>query len=332
MTDSDKTITSKYLAISGGVGGAKLALGLARVLQPQQLSIVTNTADDFDHLGLRICPDLDTVMYTLADLNNKEQGWGLEGESWNFLDALRNLGGETWFRLGDRDLATHLSRTAMLNSGMTLSEVTKHLCTKLGVSHQVFPMTDARVATQVLLKEGGNLSFQHYFVRDRCQPEVIGFRFEGIDAASPSPAFQEVLQDPQLAAVIICPSNPFVSVDPVLSMQGVRNMLRDAAAPVIAVSPIVGGKALKGPTAKMMQELNMPQSAVSVAQHYADFLDGFVLDHADAELRPIVEDMGIATLVTSSVMITLEDRVQLAEDALSFSRTLTTGMSAGSSS
>lgn len=330
MTDSDKTITSKYLAISGGVGGAKLALGLARVLEPQQLSIVTNTADDFDHLGLRICPDLDTVMYTLADLNNKEQGWGLEGESWNFLDALRNLGGETWFRLGDRDLATHLSRTAMLNSGMTLSEVTKHLCAELGVSHQVLPMTDARVATQVLLKEGGNLSFQHYFVRDRCQPEVIGFRFEGIDAASTSPAFQEALQDPQLAAVIICPSNPFVSVDPVLSMQGVRNMLRDAAAPVIAVSPIVGGKALKGPTAKMMQELNMPQSAVSVAQHYADFLDGFVLDHADAELRPIVEDMGIATMVTSSVMITLEDRVQLAEDALSFSRTLTTGMSAGS--
>lgn len=330
MSDSGGATASKYLAISGGVGGAKLALGLARVLAPHQLSIVTNTADDFDHLGLRICPDLDTVMYTLADLNNKEQGWGLEGETWNFLAALRNLGDETWFQLGDRDLATHLTRTAMLNQGLTLSEVTRYLCTKLGVNHQVFPMTDARVATQVLLKAGGKLSFQHYFVRDRCQPEVVGFRFDNIDAATPSPAFQEVLHDPQLAAVIICPSNPFVSVDPVLSIPGIRNMLRDVAAPVIAVSPIVGGQALKGPTAKMMKELNMPQSAVSVARHYADLLDGFVLDHEDAELRPVVEDMGIATIVTSSVMITLKDRIQLAEDALSFSRTLTRGMSESS--
>lgn len=327
MSDTGETTTSRYLAISGGVGGAKLALGLARVLEPQQLSIVTNTADDFDHLGLRICPDLDTVMYTLADLSNKEQGWGLQGETWNFLDALRNLGGETWFQLGDRDLATHVTRTTMLNHGATLSEVTAHLCSELGVKHHVIPMTDARVATQVLLKAGGKLSFQHYFVRDRCQPEVIGFRFDEIDAATPSPALQEVLRDPQLAAVIICPSNPFVSVDPVLSIPGLRNMLRDSPAPVIAISPIVGGQALKGPTAKMMQELNMPQSAVSVAQHYADLLDGFVLDQEDVELRPVVEDMGIATIVTSSVMITLEDRIQLAEDTLSFCRTLTRGMS-----
>jgi len=327
MSDAGETTTSRYLAVSGGVGGAKLALGLARVLDPKQLSIVTNTADDFDHMGLRICPDLDTVMYTLAELSNKEQGWGLQGETWNFLDALRNLGGETWFQLGDRDLATHITRTAMLNQGSTLSEVTAHLCAELGVKHHLFPMTDAKVATQVLLKAGGKLSFQHYFVRDRCQPEVTGFRFDDIDAATPSPALQEVLRDPQLAAVIICPSNPFVSVDPVISIPGLRKLLRDSPAPVIAISPIVGGQALKGPTAKMMQELDMPQSAVSVAQHYGDLLDGFVLDHEDAELRPMVEDMGIATIVTSSVMITLEDRIQLAEDTLSFSQTLTNGNS-----
>jgi LPPG:FO 2-phospho-L-lactate transferase len=327
VSESGQTTVDKYLAISGGVGGAKLALGLARVLEPQQLSIVTNTADDFDHLGLRICPDLDTVMYTLADLSNKEQGWGLEGETWNFLDALRNLGGDTWFQLGDRDLATHITRTTMLNQGSTLSEVTSHLCNALGVKQHMFPMTDARVATRVLLKAGGQLSFQHYFVRDRCKPEVIGFRFDDINAATPSPALQEALGDPQLAAVIVCPSNPFVSVDPILSIPGLRQLLKDVPAPVIAVSPIVGGQALKGPTAKMMQELNMPQSAVSVAQHYADLLDGFVLDHEDVELRTAVEDMGIATIVTSSVMITLEDRIQLAEDTLSFSRTMTKGMS-----
>jgi LPPG:FO 2-phospho-L-lactate transferase len=326
MSDPGEITANRYLAISGGVGGAKLALGLARVLEPDQLSIVANTADDFDHLGLRICPDLDTVMYTLADLSNKEQGWGLQGETWNFLDALKRLGGELWFQLGDRDLATHVTRTTMLNQGSSLSEVTAHLCTELGVKHRLFPMTDARVATQVLLRTGGKLSFQHYFVRDRCQPEVVGFRFDDIDAATPSPGLQEILHSPQLAAIIICPSNPFVSVDPVISIPGLGKMLRDVPAPVIAVSPIVGGKALKGPTAKMMHELNMPQNAVSVAQHYGDLLDGFVLDHADAELRPVVEDMGIATIVTSSVMITLQDRIQLAEDALSFSRTLARGM------
>jgi LPPG:FO 2-phospho-L-lactate transferase len=302
------------------VGGAKLALGLSSVLAPEQLSIVTNTADDFDHMGLRICPDLDTVMYTLADLSNKEQGWGLAGETWNFLDALKKLGGESWFQLGDRDLATHVTRTTLLQAGMTLSEVTAHLCTKLGVNHRVFPMTDSQVSTHVLLKAGGSLSFQHYFVRDRCQPEVIGFHFDGMDDARPSAAFEAALADPELSAIIICPSNPFVSVDPILSIPGVRNLLREVPAPVIAISPIVGGRALKGPTAKMMKELEMPQSAVSVANHYSDLLDGFVLDHEDADLVPAVQELGIATTVTSTVMINLKDRIQLAEDVLSFSQ------------
>ncbi len=325
---SKSSETGNYLAISGGVGGAKLALGLARLLQPEQLSIVTNTADDFNHLGLRICPDLDTVMYTLAGLSNKELGWGLASESWHFMDSLETLGGETWFRLGDRDLATHLTRTVLLNEGSTISEVTAKLCVRLGVAQNLVPMTDARVSTQVLLKNGGELPFQQYFVRDRCQPEVHGFRFEGIEDASASPGFLEQLQDSQLAAVIICPSNPFVSVDPVLSIPGIRNRLRDIAVPVIAVSPIVGGQALKGPTAKMMQELDMPQSAVSVAQHYADFLDGFVLDQQDADLRSDVEELGLATIVTSTVMITLRDRLQLAGDTVSFARTLMNGQSA----
>ncbi len=314
-----------YLAISGGVGGAKLALGLSHLLSPAELAIVTNTGDDFDHLGLRICPDLDTVMYTLADLNNKEQGWGLAGETWNFLAALKKFDGETWFQLGDRDLATHVMRTHLLGTGMSLSQVTGELCRYLGVQHAVFPMTDSHVSTGVKLKDGETLPFQHYFVRDRCEPEVKGFQFTGIQQAEPSAGFSACLKDPELQAVIICPSNPFVSVDPVLALPGIRNQLHEIAAPVIAISPIVGGNALKGPTAKMMQELDMPRSALSVANHYGDLLDGFVLDSVDAELRPQLEDLGIATIATSTVMITLEDRIQLAADTLSFARVLASG-------
>jgi len=322
MKTKESSQDKKYLAISGGVGGAKLALGLSHQLPPGQLSIVTNTGDDFEHFGLRICPDLDTVMYTLADLSNKEQGWGLAGESWNFLSALRQFEGETWFQLGDRDLATHVVRTNLLNKGLSLSEVTRHLCRHLGVEHAVFPMTDSPVSTRVILKSGEKLPFQHYFVRDRCEPEVTGFEFEGIDQALASDDFNASLSDPALEAVIICPSNPFVSVDPVLSVPGIRNRLCEIAAPVIAVSPIVAGKAIKGPTAKMMEELDMPRNAVSVAEHYAGLLDGYILDSVDAELRPQLEEMGIATIATSTVMITLDDRIQLARDALSFARTL----------
>lgn len=315
---------ARYIAISGGVGGAKLALGLSRALSPEQLVVVANTGDDFRHLGLTICPDLDTVMYTLADLSNREQGWGLAGETWNFLDALEALGGETWFRLGDRDLATHITRTRAIAEGKTLSQATSELCTRLGVEHSLVPMSDDPVSTVVHTKAGETLAFQHYFVRDRCEPEVTGFDFNGIQSARPAPAFSKALEDDALAAVIICPSNPFVSVDPVLKLPGVMEAIRKAGVPVIAVSPIVGGQALKGPAAKMMKELGMPQSALAVAAHYKGRLDGLVLDRQDEALKDDIEAMGIATITTNTVMVTLEDRIALADETLQFAHQLRT--------
>ena len=310
------------VALSGGVGGAKLALGLSRILPPDRLTIVANTGDDFTHLGLTICPDLDTVMYTLADLSNKEAGWGLAGESWNFLDALSALGGEDWFRLGDRDLAPHITRTRWLAEGRSLSTVTGDLCRRLGVAHPIVPMSDDPVPTIVELKDGGDLAFQHYFVRDQCEPVVAGFRFEGIERAAPAAGFADALARSDLDCVVICPSNPFVSVDPVLKLPGVQAALDGSDAPVVAVSPIVGGQALTGPAAKMMDELGMPRDPVSVARHYAGRIDGLVIDEADPDSADSVREAGPAATVTQTVMVTLADRMQLAEDVVSFAATL----------
>ncbi|MEM7363827.1 MAG: 2-phospho-L-lactate transferase [Pseudomonadota bacterium] len=312
------------VALSGGVGGAKLALGLSRCLDATELTIVANTADDFTHLGLRICPDLDTVMYTLAEISNRAVGWGQQDETWQCLDALSDLGAESWFRLGDRDLATHLVRTEQLQSGETLSDVTTYLCQRLNIAHRLVPMSDQAVSTQVDTDEG-RLSFQHYFVRERCEPQVTGFEFEGIETARPSPGFQTALVDSADnggGPIVICPSNPFVSVEPMLGLSGVRETLRDSHRPVIAVSPIVGGEALKGPAAKMMSELGIEQSAASVASYYGDLIDGFVIDTVDAELQASIEQTGIPTIVTNTVMVTLADRIQLAEDVLSFAAAL----------
>ena len=312
---------SRCLALSGGVGGAKLALGLSRVLPPEDLTVVCNTADDFDHLGLRVCPDLDTVTYTLAGLSNRETGWGQAHETWSFLEALAQLGAETWFRLGDRDLATHVERTRRLRAGESLTAVTAALCGALGVEAAVLPMSDDPVRT-VVRTQDGELSFQHYFVRDRCAPAVTGFRFDGIDAARPAPGFLDALRSSETAAVVVCPSNPFVSVDPVLALDGVEAAVRGAAAPVVAVSPIVGGAAIKGPAAKMMAELGMPVTAVEVARHYLEreLLDGFVVDRADAAEARELEAAGLPTLVTGTVMESLADRERLAREVLEFAR------------
>ena len=309
----------KCLALSGGVGGAKLALGLTKVLPPDRLTVVANTGDDFNHLGLLICPDLDTVMYTLADVNNREVGWGQAGETWNFLDAFNSLGGEAWFRLGDRDLATHILRTTKQQQGMSLSQVTEELCASLGVRHSLVPMTDDEVATVVNTVNGETLAFQHYFVRDHCEPKVTGFDFQGIETAVPSNAFKNALEDPALAVVVICPSNPFVSVDPILGLPGVLDSI---VVPLVAVSPIVGGQAIKGPAAKMMRELGMPQTATAVAKHYVTkyggALSGFILDEQDRLLAPEVEALGVSTIVTNTVMVTLQDRIDLANQVLRF--------------
>ena len=300
------------IALSGGVGGAKLALGLARILPREQLLIVVNTGDDFEHLGLSISPDLDTVMYTLAGLANREHGWGREDETWSFMETLGSLGGETWFRLGDRDIAVHVERTRRLRAGESLSSITADFCSRLGVGPRVVPMTDDPVRTRLLTAEGW-LDFQDYFVHRRCEPVVRALRFDGAEAAHPHPDFIGELRDPALEAVVICPSNPFISVEPILAVPRVRNALAQCAAPVIAVSPIIAGRAVKGPTAKMMAEIGLDPTAGSVAQRYRDILDGYVIDHAD-----MAEVVSIDARVTlaQTLMTTIEDREALAKTVL----------------
>ncbi len=305
------------VALAGGVGGAKLVDGLARLLAPGELLAVINTGDDFEHLGLQVCPDLDTVMYTLAGLANTETGWGQAGESWHFMQALEGLGGETWFRLGDRDLATHVRRTQLLADGRTLSQVTRLLCDALGVRHRVVPMSDDSVRTVVDTSEGA-LPFQHYFVQRRCEPVLKGLHFGGAANAQPQSQWLGALRDPGLRAIVICPSNPYLSIEPMLAIPGIREAIQHAPAPVVAVSPIVGGQAIKGPAAKIMRELGYEPSALEVARHYAGLVDALVIDTADAGAAQAIAALGVHPLVTGTVMSTDAHREQLARDLLAF--------------
>ena len=310
----------RILALSGGVGGARLAAGLAAALPEGALTVAVNTGDDFEHLGLHICPDLDTVMYTLAGIENPETGWGVAQESWHCLESLRRLGAEDWFRLGDRDLATHLHRSARLAAGAGLAEVTAELCAALGVTSRVLPMSDQPLRT-VIRSGRRRLSFQDYFVREACEPRVDEVLFEG--QAEALPALLSLLDSKELKGVILAPSNPFVSVAPILSLPGVRERLRALAAPVVAVSPIIGGEALKGPAAKMMRSLDVGVGAPAVAGLYADFLDGFIIDNADAALAEAVADAAdVGVLVCDSIMHTAERRRALAAATLNFMRGL----------
>jgi LPPG:FO 2-phospho-L-lactate transferase len=303
----------RIVVLCGGVGGVKLVLGLARVLAPERLLVVVNTGDDFEHLGFTICPDLDTVTYTLADLADPTRGWGRADETWHFMDTLRHLGGADWFNLGDHDLALHAARTQRLQAGDSLSRITADVLRTFGIAVPVVPMSDDPVRTVVETDEGA-LPFQHYFVRRRCEPRVTGFRFEGIERAQPHPAFIAALTDAE--AVLIAPSNPYVSVDPILGLPGVRAALRDSPAPVLAVSPIVGGQALKGPAAKMMAELGVPASAEAVARHYRGLIDALVIDVADAGAHDAIAALGMRAVATNTVMKNLDDRMALARDVL----------------
>jgi len=300
------------LALSGGIGGAKLALGLYRMLPHGALTVIANTGDDFEHLGFSISPDIDTLLYTLAGLDNPDLGWGRRDETWTFMAALGSLGGDTWFNLGDGDLATHVERTRRLAAGESLSQITDDFRRRLGISARLLPMTDDPVRTR-LLTPAGWLDFQDYFVRQRCAPVVREIAFAGADEAQPQPAFLAALADEDLRAVVICPSNPFISIDPILSLPGVCEALRACAAPVIAVSPIIGGKAVKGPTAKMMAELGLPVDAAAVAGHYGDILDLHVADETDAEE---VGDLGVPVIFARALMQSLEDREALARVVL----------------
>ena len=309
------------LALCGGVGGAKLAYGLTRVLPVDRLTIAVNTGDDFEHLGLSISPDLDTVVYTLADLADRERGWGLAGETWNFMAALRRLGGEDWFNLGDHDLAIHVERTRRLASGESLSTVTDALARRLGLAHAIVPMSDEPVRT-IVETDAGPLAFQHYFVREQCRPAVKAVRYDGADRARPSAAFAAALNRPDLAAIVICPSNPYLSIGPILAVPGVREALIARTAPCVAVSPIIGGEAVKGPSAKMMRELGVEPSPVSVAGTYGGLIDGLLLDLVDADRAAEVEAVSLAARVTQTLMRCDEDRIVLARESLDLAAAL----------
>jgi LPPG:FO 2-phospho-L-lactate transferase len=284
----------------------------------ENLLVVVNTGDDFEHLGLSISPDIDTVAYTLAGLANREVGWGRHDETWSFMETMEALGGETWFRLGDRDVALHVERTRRLRAGESLSAVTADLCRRLGVGPRVVPMSDDPVRTR-LLTELGWLDFQDYFVRRRCEPVVSELQFQGAGAAKAHPEFLAGLADPALEAIVICPSNPFISVEPILAIPGVREALMACHAPIIAVSPIIAGRAVKGPTAKMMTELGLDPSAGTVAQRYAALLDGYVIDHAD--MSEVVSIDARVTLA-QTLMTTIEDREALARIVVEAAATL----------
>lgn len=299
----------KIVALAGGVGGAKFAHGLAQVLPPEDLAVIVNTGDDFEHYGLYICPDLDTVCYTLAGLANPETGWGRADETWNVIENATKLGGPAWFRLGDSDLGTHIERTRRLKEGQTLSQITREFCKAWGIEHTVLPMSDQPIRTIVETDEG-DLAFQEYFVQRRCEPRVTGFRFEGADRAQPAPGVRAAIQSAD--AVILCPSNPWVSIDPILQIvDGIER-------PVVAISPIIGGQTVKGPAAKMFRELGIEPSALAVARHYSDLAGGFVLDTYDKPLEDEIRSLTMRTLVTNTLMKSHEDRRRLAHEVLHF--------------
>jgi LPPG:FO 2-phospho-L-lactate transferase len=304
----------KIVALAGGVGGSKLAHGLAQVLAPDDLTIIVNTGDDFEHFGLNICPDLDTVCYTLAGLANPDTGWGHVNESWQVMSNIEEMGGPGWFRLGDQDLATHLERTRRLKEGQSLSAIVRDFRDAWGIKHTILPMTDGSVHTMVDTIEHGELQFQEYFVRLRCKPRVKSFRFAGMEAIEPAPDVVEAIE--QSDAVVICPSNPWVSIAPILAVAGLRSRIE--AKKVVAVSPIIGGQAVKGPAAKMYSEMGVQPSALAVAEHYRGLAKGFVLDKIDAHLEEDIRHLEMLTLVTNTLMATTADRRRLAEDVLDF--------------
>ncbi|HYE50081.1 MAG TPA: 2-phospho-L-lactate transferase [Azospirillaceae bacterium] len=311
--------SGRVVVLTGGVGGAKLVLGLTHLIDPSLVTAVVNTGDDFRHLGLWVSPDIDTLLYTLSGKANRAQGWGREGESWSFMAALRELGGEDWFNLGDGDLALHVLRTQALAAGETLSAVTARVARAWGIGAAVLPMSDDPVATVVETDEGA-LPFQRYFVARRCQPVVRAIRFDGADAARPAPGVVEAILDPGTRAVLIAPSNPFLSVDPVLAVPGIAAALEAATAPVVAVSPIVGGKAVKGPTAKLMAELGLEVTPAAVARHYGARIDGFLVDERDTGAA-----IPVAHAFADTLMTDLEDRRRVARAALELADRIAAG-------
>jgi LPPG:FO 2-phospho-L-lactate transferase len=297
------------VALAGGIGGAKLLLGLSRVVPPRELAIIGNTGDDIELHGLRICPDLDTITYTLAGVADPARGWGCKEETFHCLQTLRRYGADTWFQLGDRDLATHLYRSSLLREGKSLSEATSRICRAWSVESRLLPMSEGFTPT-LLETSSGRLHLQEYLVRERCEPRLSGLDYQGIEAARPARGVEKALL--QAGAIVICPSNPFISIGPILAVPGMRDLMSRSGAPVAVVSPIIGGRALKGPAAKMLSELKMEVSAAGVAGIYQGIADIFVLDARDAHLRDSIEALGMEVLITDTMMDTLEKKTALA--------------------
>lgn len=308
----------KIVALAGGVGGAKLAWGLAQVLGKDDLTIIVNTGDDFIHLGLNISPDIDTVCYTLANLSNPVTGWGRHNESFYCLEELKKFNAPGWFNLGDKDLALHLVRTELMKNGWTLSKVTSYLCEIMGIQHPVIPMSDRPVSTLVHTKELGVLPFQEYFVKYQCQPTMTGVDFEGIQLADfPEAAVKAVNK---ADAIIICPSNPWVSISPIIEIPGFKPLVTNKT--IVAVSPIIGGKTVKGPAAKMFSEMGIEPSATSVAKFYGNLIKGIVIDNVDKEQVHEIERCGIIPIAVNTLMSDNSIRIDLAKEVLSFTEKL----------
>jgi LPPG:FO 2-phospho-L-lactate transferase len=303
-------MNARVTVLTGGVGGAKLALGLCHAMRAEDVTVIVNTGDDFVHLGLAVSPDIDTLLYTLAGKANAAQGWGRENESWSFMEAVRSLGGEEWFALGDGDLALHVLRTERLRKGDALSAIIADFASAWRIPAKILPMSDDPVATRVLTDEG-ELDFQHYFVKRRCEPAVRAIRFSGAQSARPAPGVMQALSDEHVRAILIAPSNPFLSIDPILAVPSIRLALLQATVPVVAVSPIIAGEAVKGPTAKLMRELGLMVSANTVAQHYGDLLDGMLIDERDPPSA-----LPVPQARTDTLMKTLDDRARVARAAL----------------
>ena len=306
-----------FAVLSGGVGGAKLVLGLASILQPQNLHVIANTGDDFEHLGLPICPDIDTLIYSLAGLANPNTGWGQRHETWDFMAAMEALGGEAWFRLGDRDLAMHVKRRDLRAAGLSLSKATNQLARELGVAVNILPMSDNPVRTFVDTA-AGELSFQDYFVRKQAQPAATAIHYRGADKAEAGKDALAALQMPELTGIIISPSNPWLSIAPILAAGGIEFTIKNQRVPVTAVSPIVAGKAIKGPAAKLMRELGITTGIMGIAEYYKDLIDGLVIDTQDAEQQTAVEALGIKVATTDTIMNDLTDKTRLAQFVADF--------------
>ncbi|HXG50296.1 MAG TPA: 2-phospho-L-lactate transferase [candidate division Zixibacteria bacterium] len=306
------------VALSGGSGGAKLVEGLARESDPGKLTVVCNTADDVVVHGLHVSPDLDTVMYTLAGLRDDAKGWGIRGDTFHALEQLGRYGRETWFRLGDRDLATHIVRTELLSRGYKLSQVTAELCGRLGVAAVVLPMADERVVTRVKTRDGDVLAFQEYFVRRRWQPEVAAIAYEGLDRCRPAPGLLRAIGE--ATVIVVCPSNPVTSIGPILGVPGIRDALRETRARVVGVSPLVGTRAITGPAHRLMAAAGMEPSAYGVAAAYADFLDCFVIDRADRGEEPRLRSLGIETAATDILMDSVAAKSRLAREVLALAK------------